>query len=73
VLYEGSGLFSPPTTNIPEMELRITGAVIPVSCDILEENLTENGMRIRPHVRLLMSDAVKLVIGSRQRFCSILI
>ena len=47
VLYEGSGLFSQRTTNIPEMELRITEAVIPVTRDILEENLTKNGMRIR--------------------------
>jgi hypothetical protein len=44
VLYEGSGLFPPRTSNIPEMELMITEAVIPVARDILEENLTKNGM-----------------------------
>jgi len=47
VLYGGCGVFSPQTTNITEMELRITEAVIPVTKDILKENLTKNGMRIR--------------------------
>jgi hypothetical protein len=67
VLYERSGLSSPRTTNIRELERKITETVIPVTCDITRRKPHKERKANSTSLGLLMPGAVKL-IGSRRRF-----